>query len=156
MIKKPSHINKPQFQGIKMAYGIRVINSLFRRSLDAKRWGYFSLIALYYGKIETNVVLLPFVQINYVPFQQIFYSCSTIGTEAHLQGCFAISCVVSENKILYPISTDFFTYFPPQEQKCTSRDALYPSSYARRNSIVWSAALDGVTVPGNSPISSKY
>ena len=44
-----------------MAYGFGVLAASFRRSLDAKRWGYFSLIALYYGKIETNVVLLPFV-----------------------------------------------------------------------------------------------
>ena len=34
-----------------MTYGFWVIASLFRRSLDTKRPGYFSLIALYYGKI---------------------------------------------------------------------------------------------------------
>ena len=37
-----------------MAYGFWVIASLFRRSLDAKRRGYFSLIALYYGKKSHN------------------------------------------------------------------------------------------------------
>ena len=51
------------------------------------------------------------LQINNVPFQYIFYSCSTRGTEAHLQGCSAISCVVSENKMLYPISIDFLLIF---------------------------------------------
>ena len=39
-----------------MAYGFWVIASLFRRSLDTKRRGYFSLIALYYGKIDTSFI----------------------------------------------------------------------------------------------------
>ena len=33
-----------------MAYGFWVLAASFRRSLDAKHRGYFSLIALYYGK----------------------------------------------------------------------------------------------------------
>ena len=52
MIKKPNHINKPWFKGIKITFGIWVIASLFRRSLD----GYFSFIALIlWYKIEGKI-----------------------------------------------------------------------------------------------------
>ena len=85
------------------------------------------------------------LQINYVPFQQIFLFLFHHGTEP-----FYLGWSLLNNFLLV------FTYFPPQEQKCTSRNALYPSSYACINRVVWSPALYGVKVLGNSPISSKY
>ena len=53
------------------------------------------------------------------------------------------------------IKTQWYYYFA-NEENVGGSNILQQTSYARINSVVWSAALDGVIIAVNSPISLKY
>ena len=96
-----------------MAYGFWVIASLFRRSLDTKRRGYFSLIALYYGKITVSYIFISLsserqlwqtegCQALYFLLTPIYY-CLDVneGNQLTHQGCNKMCNVIRTRSLIY-------------------------------------------------------